>query len=402
MEDTNEVEDSEESENDEWSDFDEFKTDDNDYDITGQNEDGVEILRKMFDMLEDGDELIVTKSGDNLEISNEETGEEEVINMSDEESEYLPGEESEDEFEVEFDEEPENEFEVEMDDEDSDDEVEVDIDDEDSDDEFEFEVDDEDDDIEESIDDEDVITEENLGYTDNYQKKTAMTTPSNKEVANPKDTYSMDDVPEGDGKRWAGKGNSKPYGCKTTCCENEDMMPEEPIEEGTNVGGAVQQRSSSKSKIPAGRKNNVPKGTRHASFGAEYNEIVESYEKMMKENEALKECVKATKKSLMEAAVLNVNLGKVLNLLVNETTTRDEKKSILSRFNEVKTINEGTILYNTIKRELNETKKSHVAIDRPVVVESKHNMINETTFYQDRSKNPSLSLMDRIDNLYRK
>ena len=403
VDDTDDMEDSNEGD-DEWSDFEEFKTDDNDYDITDQDENGVEILRKMYDMLEDGDELIVTKNGDNLEISNEETGEEEVINMSDESVE-LPGEESEEEFEVEFDDEPENEFEVDIDDSDNEgDEIEIDVhdEDEDSDEEYEFEVDDEDD-LEEGMNEEDdVLTEENLGYTDNYQKKTAMTTPSNKEVANPKDTYSMDDVPEGDGKRWAGKGNSNPYDCKTTCCENEDMMSEEPIEEGANVGGAVQQRSSSKSKIPAGRKNNVPKGTRHASFGAEYNEIVEAYEKMKKENETLKENVKATKKSLMEAAILNVNLGKIVNLLVNETTTRDEKKSILSRFNEVKTINEGNTLYNTIKRELNESKKNHVAIDRAVVVENKQNMLNETTLYQDRSKNPSLSLMDRMDNLYKR
>ena len=387
---TDNAEDSEESEDDEWSDFEEFKTDDNDYDITNQDEKGVEILRKMYDMLEDGDELIVTKSGSNLEISNEETGEEEIINMEDDESIELPGEESEDEFEVDIESEPEDEFEVDIDDENS--SVEIDVDDNDSNEEDVFEFD---------IEDEDEL-DESIGYTDNYQSKTAMTTPPNKEVANSSDTYSMDDVPEGDGKRWAGKGNTKPYGEKTSCCENEDMMFEEPIDEGTNVGGAVQQRSSSKSKIPVGRKNNVPKGTRHATFGSEYNEIVEAYEKIKKENETLKENVKATKKSLMEAAILNVNLGKIVNLFVNETTTRDEKKSILSRFNDVKTINEGNTLYNTIKRELNESKKTHVAIDRPVVAESKQNMLNETTFYQDRSKNPSLSLMDRMDNLYKK
>jgi hypothetical protein len=178
------------------------------------------------------------------------------------------------------------------------------------------------------------------------------------------------------------------------------MLDEPMVDEGANVGGAVQQRSSSKSRIPSGRKNYVPKGTRHASFD-EYKEIVESYKKIKKENEVLKESVKAAKKSLMEAAVLNVNLGKIVNLLVNETTTRDEKKSILSRFNEVKTINEGNTLYNTIKRELNETKKETITLDKSIVSESKNNL-NETTFYQDRSKNPSLALMDRLDNLWKK
>ena len=387
-------EETEGEEDDEWSDFEEFKTDENDYDITGQDEKGVEILQKMYDMLTDDDQLIVTKNGDELEISNEETGETETVDMSGEESLELPGEESEDEFEIDIDDDSENnELDIDAvdDSENGEEEFEIDIDDnfenEDNGEEFEIDI------------DENELSE-SLGYTDNYQNKTAMTTPSNKEVANPKDTYSMDDVPDGDGKRWAGKGNSKPFG-KKTCCENEEI--EEPmVDEATNVGGAVQQRSSSKSKIPAGRKEYVPKGTRNATFGDKYTKIVESYNKIMKENETLKECVKTTKKSLVEAAVLNVNLGKVLNLLVNETTTRDEKKSILSRFNEVKTISEGTTLYNTIKRELNETKKTSINLDKSMVVESKNNKLNETTFYSDRTKNPSLALMDRMDNLYKK
>lgn len=370
----------EEGEDDEWSEYDDFKTNDNDYDITDQDEEGVEILRKMYDMLEDGDELIVTKNeNDELVISNEETGDEEVVNMSDEESVELPGEESEDEFELELDDED-------SEDEMPEDEIEIDIED-DNDEEneptYEFDI------------DEEELTE-SLGYTDSYQSKTAMTTPPNKEVADPKATNSWDKVPTGDGKRWAGKGNSKPYGCKSTCCENEEM-----VDEATNVGGAVQQRSTSKSKVPAGRKEYVPKGTRHASFADKYEEIVESYKKMKAENDTLKESLKATKKSLVEAAVLNVNLGKVVNLLVNETTTRDEKKSILSRFNEVKTISEGTTLFNNIKRELNETKKNTITLDKSIVAESKNNL-NETTFYSDRTKNPSLALMDRLDNLWKK
>ena len=170
------------------------------------------------------------------------------------------------------------------------------------------------------------------------------------------------------------------------------------IEEATNVGGAVQQRSSSKSHVPSGRKQYVPKGTRHASFGSEYQEVVEN---IKKENAELKEGIKKIKQSLKEAAVLNVNLGRIVNLLVNETTTRDEKKSILNRFNNVKTIAEGLNLYNTIKTELNESKKSTVTFDKTIVAETKKSL-NETTFYNDRTQNPSLALMDRMDNLFKR
>lgn len=377
----------EEGEEDEWSEYEEFKTDDNDYDITDQDEEGIEILRKMYDMLEDGDELIVTKNGDNeMMISNEETGEEEVIDMSDEE----------------------NEFEIDVDDEDSDEEVEFEIDVEDFDEdepEFEFDNEDSDEDDEEEfeveIDDEDELTE-SFGYTTEYQKVPAMTTPKNtKEPL--EGTHEGDVVPTEDGKRYGkSKGDFKPYDCKSTCCKNEDVISEETIDETARTYGDFRKKKKSMAGINGDR---VPEGSPTISdengYHATYSKVKESYEKMKKENEILKESVKAAKKSLMEAAVLNVNLGKIVNLLVNETTTRDEKKSILSRFNEVKTINEGNTLYNTIKRELNESKKNTITLDKSIVAESKNNL-NETTFYQDRAKNPSLALMDRLDNLWKK
>ena len=359
-----------EDETDEWSDFDEFKTDEDDYDFTGEGVDAGEKLLKIFDMIEDGDNVIVTKDGNELEVSNETTGESEVVELDSEEATDDVDAEEETEFEIDVEGDSEEKP-----------EIEIDVD---SEEEPEFEID---------IDDEDELSEStNLGYTDNYQSKTAMTTPPNKEVANPKDTYSMDDVPEGDGKRWAGKGDAKPFG--ETVCEEVDSE----LEEATNVGGAAQLRSTSKSHVPSGRKAYVPKGTKHASFGSEYNEVVEN---IKKENAELKEGIKSLKKSIKEAAVLNVNLGRIVNLLVNETTTRDEKKSILNRFSKVTTINEGATLYETIKSELNESKKTSLNIDTAMVAETKKSL-NETTFYQDRTSNPSLNLMDRMDKLFNK
>ena len=51
-----------------------------------------------------------------------------------------------------------------------------------------------------------------VGYTDDYQKETAMTTPDNHEPANPKTTYSMDaGVPKGTEKPWAQDGDRQPF-----------------------------------------------------------------------------------------------------------------------------------------------------------------------------------------------
>lgn len=383
--DTTEVEDEEGQEDgeeeDEWAEFDEFKTGDNDYDFTGEDDENAgEKLLKMFSKIDDGDQLIVTRDGNQLEISDEETGTEDVIELEFEDDEEVAP--AEDDFEME---EPEIEL---GDEENETEEGETDLGDEVDDDdeelEFEFDVDE---------------LDESFGYTDNYQSKTAMTTPPNKEVANPNDTYSMDDVPEGDGKRWSNKKDqATPFEDKV--CEGEEMTEEPELEEAATVGGDVQLRSSSKSKVPAGRKEYVPKGTRHASFGSEYTEVVESLNKIKEENKALKECLKKYMNSLKEAAVLNVNLGKVVRLLSEETTTKDEKKSILKRFNDVKTINEGNTLYETIKGELKENKKSAVVLENKISVAEKTNL-NETTIF-NRSENPSLSLMDRMDNLWKK
>ena len=128
--------------------------------------------------------------------------------------------------------------------------------------------------------------------------------------------------------------------------------------------------------------------------------IVEKAKAIQAENKQYKASIDKIKESLKEAAVLNVNLGKLVDILVNETTTRDEKKSILARFNNVKTIKEGAELYTTIKTELRESKKSSTPIvEKQFTVSDKS--LNETTIYSNGG-NASLSLMERMDNLYKK
>ena len=357
----------EEGEDDEWSDFEEFKTDDNDYDFTGEDENIGEKLLQIFNKIDDGDQIIVTKCGDEAKVSEVDADAEEVIELDSEDNDDVETV-SDDEFELEFDDEDEESEDEEFDgDEESEDEEEF---------EFEFDDEDSDDELEESIE------------FDIAQKKTAMTTPPNKEVANPKDTYSMDDVPEGDDRRY-GKG----VGCSEPFCESEDLEGE--LEESRSR--SVTRKTRKKTATPGVK---LPNGSKNVSVGGEFHSVVESLNAIKAENKALKESLEKHVKCLKEAAVLNVNLGKVIRLLSEETTTRDEKKSILTRFNNVKTINEGTALYETIKGELKESKKSTVTLSESIAVGEKKNL-NETTLF-NRNVNPSLGLMDRMDNLYKK
>jgi len=131
---------------------------------------------------------------------------------------------------------------------------------------------------------------------------------------------------------------------------------------------------------------------------AKARKILEAAKAIQAENKQYQNVINEIKKSLYEAAVLNTNYGKIVNLLVNETTTKEEKKSIVERFNNVKTINEGKQLYESIKRELNESnKKSLPMIDEQISIEPSKT-INETKIFND----PSINLMERMDNLFKK
>lgn len=375
------------SDADVWSEIgglEKFDLGDGNYDITG--EDG-ETALKVYSKLSDGDDICITKKEDGTyEMKDGNTGAEYVIEL-DKDGEQNDDEVSDEDIsdegdleDVELDSDNEEDSTQETNDENSDDEEIADL-------ELDDEEEGEDDDLNKEL------TEESLGYTDNYQKDVFKTDINMKEPADKNATYSMDGG--------APQGSEKPY-----AKSNGDDQPfDETIEEGTNVGGAVQQRSMSKSHIPDNRKEYGPKVKHNVSAGGEYTpEINESIKKLIEkakeiqaENKKYKEAIVEIKKSLTEAAILNVNYANVVKLLVNESTTKEEKQSILDRFTNVKTIKEGKELYNTIKKELSETKKTAPIVEKKISAEPSKN-INETTIYAD---NPSIRLMERMDNLYK-
>lgn len=344
-----EVEDTEDAE-DEWSDFEDYKVGDNDYDFTGV--DG-ETALKVYNKLNDDDEIFVTKDEDgNYEFKDEETGAEYVIELdadgNDEEAEV----EDDLDLDVEGDEEEEG-FEIELDDEEDDDEL---------------------------------LSEENLGYTDSYQKDVFAKKP-NMSVPGKNNEDWSEGVPTGAEKPWAGKGDMKPFGQK-----------KQELDENGNGLNAKHAMKKTQNRL-----NKDAQGQHVASEEGEYKgtlsedkarKIINAAKAIQAENKLYKESIEKIKKSLYEAAVLNVNLGKIVSLLVNETTTKEEKQNILERFNNVKTLKEGNALYESIKKELNGSTKKTPIMERQI---SMSPSLNETTFYTQ--SNPSLNLMERMNNL---
>ena len=365
-----EVEDTEDAD-DEWSDFEEYKVGDNDYDFTGV--DG-ETALKVYNKLNDDDEIFVTKDEDgNYEFKDEETGAEYVIEL-DAEGDAEAAEDTE-ELELDADAEGEGEeFEIELDAEGED------LDGEGE--EFEIELDDE-----ESEEDEDLLSEENLGYTDSYQKDVFAKKPNMSVPGDNNEDWS-EGVPTGAEKPWAGKGNMKPFGEKTEMDENITTTKSQK----RNTVAKTMATNSGEEEKPEVSKNVSVAGKQISE--AKVKKIVEAAKAIQAENKLYKESIEKIKKSLYEAAVLNVNLGKIVSLLVNETTTKEEKQNILERFNNVKTLKEGNALYESIKKELNGSTKKTPIMERQI---SMAPSLNETTIYTQ--SNPSLNLMERMNKL---
>ena len=241
-----------------------------------------------------------------------------------------------------------------------------------------------------------VLFEVDLGYTDNYQDKDPIAGLSNNEPSKRGKSWHKG-VPTGTAKPWAGETKSKGEPFEKTVNEEEmlDMGMEEPVEEATNVGGAVQQRTSSKSHIPAGRKEYGPKVKKHVSTAADYQETVAENKKLKAENKALKETLIALKGNLSEAYVTNVNLGKITKLFLENTTTQAEKVDIVNRFsNEAKTVEQSKALYESIKRELNKPATTQVTVNESMS-KADATVINENV-YKSKDLLKSIDLMNRM------
>jgi hypothetical protein len=91
-------------------------------------------------------------------------------------------------------------------------------------------------------------------------------------------------------------------------------------------------------------------------FKAGRPQLNEEVETLKKQNAEYKKALVLFKEKLNEVAVFNANLAYATRLFTEHSTTKQEKLSILKRFDSISTINEAKNLYKSIKTEL-DTKK---------------------------------------------
>ena len=385
-EDTSEEEGAEENdaENSEWDDLEQYKDEDGEYDLRSMDKD--ELVKVLKVMSPDDAVRIVKNDDDSLTVTDEANDEEFELELDNDDEEIdIDVEDNEDD---DFDDD--GEFVVDLD---NDDDEEIDIDVEDN----------EDDDF----DDDDVLEieldESNLGYTDNYQKKTAMTTPDNHEPANPRSTYSMDGgVPKGTEKPWVGGRKKAPFddevneGCETS------------IQEGGAFGKAAARVTGKQRRNNSSGQGGQPYGGRHNSVAGEYKDYQETAvsenikkkaNQIFVENKQLKSLMKKLQNQVNEAIVVNQSLANVIKLINENATTVNEKKEILRRFNDCTTKEESNKLYSTISEELKRSGKTHSNVTDTInsqLSESRDRAV-ETPMYQSQDLSETISFMNRLN-----
>ena len=272
--------------------------------------------------------------------------------------------------------------------------------------------------IEESKNNE--CNESNTGYTSDYQKETAMTTPDNHEPANPKTTYSMDGgVPTGTEKPFPNQGDKAPYDEQVNEeLEFEVVQDDEQVNEvasttenNPTVRGTGMTHANTNSKGKKFRSSSEGgqriKGTGENTYsGGETNESLDFKRKMNKlyeENKQMKSIIPELQNKLMESMVINSSMGYIVRLLNENTTSVDEKKEISARFSKVNTLDESKQLYQTISEELKKVNKGHNVngIFNSQLAESKQakQSLVETTMYKSEKVNEALDFMKRLDNI---
>ena len=297
----------------------------------------------------------------------------------------------------------------------------------------------------------------NLGYTDNYQNKSAMTMPNDKGEGEG-DSRFDDGAPKGGAnnkKRWVGhdgQNGGNPYsqktrqpmteetnesdaGCSAEECNEETIFEMEipdasssmstpSVSEGasTITRNNAYVNSTGRNQIhnpeqddkvrnghrEAGQKRGTGDG-RGTNGTNESQQRIAAIERqasaVLAENKELKDIAAQIKKQLNEAVLINASLAKVIKLITENATSRGEKINILNRFNKVQSLNECKNLYEQISSELKQAhsvNNNNNLLDKQLT-ENKgqnKNMIVETNMLnQSEDLNKILDLNERLMRL---
>ena len=365
----------EEGSEDEWSDFDEFKVSDGEYDLTSTTGDEV---AKVYKLMGPNDAVrIIKKDDDKIQIKDTENNTEYLIDMSGSEASCNGDScDNSSDFDTQMEENNMNEETLK---------------------EFDSKV----------------------GYTDSYQKSDVMTNDGVKEPAPNKVNDWDKGVPHDTKKPWGGEVKKEAPFNKGVNEEEEAITTDNNMSEGCDETIDEANLSQSRwndthaahNRVPAANKDEfrrdgiqkTSKGTKYRATGTseiaeDIKKIIEKAKEIYNENVELRQWTNKFRTNLNEMLIQNKRLGGIVSILMNNSTTLQEKKNIVDRFNSANSIKELEKLHETISQELK---------NKPLVNESLNNidkqfnatgskLINEKKVVTDEGLRESLDLMKRL------
>ena len=190
--------------------------------------------------------------------------------------------------------------------------------------------------------------------------------------------------------------------------DEEHLEEDEHLEEG---GG----RNLSNGKNSTLKPENFPKSLKRSGVAEstvskkalvesenKYKALLTEAKELKGRNEEYKTALKTFRTMLAETVVYNSNLTYVTKLFMEHSTTKDEKQTILKRFDEeVSTLKESQRLYKTIVNELSSKAPIKESIDKTIIKEAAtgtSKQLNESTAYIDKETSRIMDLMRRVEN----
>jgi hypothetical protein len=133
-----------------------------------------------------------------------------------------------------------------------------------------------------------------------------------------------------------------------------------------------------------------------------YKKLLNEATQLKAENEDFRKALKKFRGMLVETVVFNSNLSYVTKLFMEHSTTKEEKKKIIQRFDEeVTNLKESKKLYKTIINELSSRKPVNESIGSKLIKEvatGSSKQLNEATAYVDPSTQRIKDLINRVEN----
>lgn len=183
--------------------------------------------------------------------------------------------------------------------------------------------------------------------------------------------------------------------------EEDENSEDEEIEE--NKSRALADLHANRIR-PEGKKeyHTAPIGRADESVSKQkFNELLNVAKKLQTENKEIKNALSQFKKMLAESVVYNTNLTYMVKIITEHSTSKEEKKMIMQRFDEVKTLKESKALYKTIISELANKKSITESIENKIEkskTSGASNQLTETTAYVDESTKRIKDLIKRVEN----